>query len=304
MTGPLVPAVRAGYCGRLAPSPTGWLHAGHARTFWVAWSRARRFGGQVVLRNDDLDRSRCRREFVDGFIEDLRWLGLDWDEGPDVGGRAGPYSQSGRIAIYRSVFEWLRDAGRVYPCGCSRQDVLRALAAPHRGEDEPVYPGTCRGRREMGDGRLTSWRFRVADGERVEFEDGGCGRQRFSGGRDFGDFVVWRDGLPSYQLACAVDDALMGMTEVVRGRDLLSSTARQMLLLRALGWPVPAYYHCDLVCDESGQRLAKRSDSMSLRSLRARGVRPGDWVRLWEAGGGVEEGELDGTRAPGGNAAR
>lgn len=267
MTGTQVQAVGR-YRGRIAPSPTGYLHVGHARTFWVAWSRARAAGGTVILRNDDLDRDRVRPEFVAAMQEDLRWFGLDWDE--------GPIAQSGRFPVYREVLDRLKSGGLVYPCTCSRRDILAAVAAPHAGEDEPVYPGTCRDRDGVGlsEARV-SWRFRVPEGDVVTFEDGIHGTQRFVGGRDFGDFVVWRhDGIPSYQLACAVDDGLMGITEVVRGEDLLASTARQILILRAMGWMVPRYHHCPLVRDENGVRLAKRHAALGLRELRAQGRSP------------------------------
>ena len=267
------------YRGRLAPSPTGLLHLGHARTFDVAHRRAREAGGNLVLRMDDLDRDRVRPEFAAACIEDLRWLGLDWDEGPDVGGPFAPYCQSGRMESYRAAFERLRDAGRLYPCRCSRNDILSALAAPHAGGEEPVYPGTCRHRTggEVGEGARVAWRFRVPDGRRVTFEDRIAGPQAFRAGVDFGDFVVWRpDDLPSYQLACAVDDVEMGITEVVRGADLLPITARQILLIEALGAEVPAYAHCPLVTDDAGRRLAKREDAVGLRTLRERGLRPED----------------------------
>ena len=274
------------YRGRLAPSPTGFLHAGHARTFGVAADRAAAAGGRLILRNDDLDRDRVRPQFVAGFFEDLRWLGLRWTEGPDVGGPLGPYSQSERLPLYRASLERLRDCGRVYPCRCSRRDILSAIAAPQAGDEEPLYPGTCRRAvSPAGESVRLAWRFRVDDGEAVTFEDGQLGPQCFVAGRDFGDFVVWRqDDLPAYQLACVVDDAAMQITEVVRGADLLMSTARQLLVYRALGLSEPAFFHCGLVTDETGERLAKRNDALSLRTLRERGVRPeeviqGRWLR-------------------------
>ena len=214
-------------------------------------------------------------EFVDAMLEDLRWFGFEWSEGPDCGGPFASYNQSERMKFYRAALEKLRSGGFIYPCTCSRKDIQAAVAAPH-GEDEPVYPGTCRGRVGGAEpARLFCWRFRVPDGETVAFCDGQLGAQAFVAGRDFGDFVVWRqDGIPAYQLACVVDDAAMGVTEVVRGADLLASTARQLLLYRALGWPAPAFYHCPLLTDESGRRLAKRHDSLSLRCLRAAGQTP------------------------------
>ena len=259
------------YRGRLAPSPTGLLHRGHARTFWIAQQRAEAAGGALIFRNDDLDRARCRTEYVDAMFEDLRWLGLRWSEGPDVGGPHAPYTQSERMPRYREAFERLRAGGFLFPCTCSRQDVLRAIGAPHAGEHEPIYPGTCRVRAH-GESEI-NWRFRVPDGEAIEFTDGALGPQRAIAGADFGDFLVWRkDDLPSYQLACTVDDALMQVTEVVRGADLIASTARQCLLYRALGWPAPAFYHCPLVLDENGKRLAKRDATTTVRGLRAAGL--------------------------------
>jgi glutamyl/glutaminyl-tRNA synthetase len=283
------------YRGRLAPSPTGHLHLGHARTFWTAYARARDAGGVLVLRDEDLDPARSRPEFAAAMLEDLRWLGLDWQEGPDVGGPYAPYTQSERRTLYLDAWARLVASGHVYPCSCSRKDIARAAEAPHEAptagasaadvvraaaDDEPHYPGTCRPRaghkpRAAESPLGLNWRFRVPDGEEVVFEDLNRGRQSFVAGRDFGDFVVWRrDDVPAYQLAVVVDDALMRITEVVRGADLLKSTARQMLLQRALDFPTPAYFHCDLVTDERGERLAKRHESLSLRALRAAGLTP------------------------------
>ncbi|SEB75583.1 glutamyl-tRNA synthetase [Terriglobus roseus] len=265
------------YRGRLAPSPSGYLHLGHARTFLVAAERAAY--GTLVLRNDDLDTQRCQPHFVSAMLEDLHWLGIHWQEGPLSGGRDtgdfGPYAQSLRGHLYRDAFEHLRAAGAVYPCSCSRRDLLAASRAPHAAEDdEPIYPGTCRSRSPR-EGQPTAWRFRVRDGDIVHFTDGLLGPQEFVAGRDFGDFAVLRrDGVPSYQLACVVDDAAMRITEVVRGRDLLRSTARQILLIRALGLPQPAYAHTDLVVNEHGERLAKRDDARSIRALRQAGYTP------------------------------
>ena len=252
---------------------------------------------------EDLDPERSRNLYAEAAIEDLRWLGIRWHEGPDRGGLCGPYVQSRRRSIYLEAWRRLMHDGRVYPCRCSRKDLQAALSAPHestmRGsigarqdkqeplDDEPVYPGTCRDQfgyapqlpgptgvdMEEPDG--LNWRFRVADGEAVEFFDENLGPQRFVAGIDFGDFIVWRrDGAPSYQLACVADDAAMGITEVVRGADLLKSTARQILLNRALKLPDPKWYHCRLVVDHNGRRLAKRHDALSLRSLRQRGLTP------------------------------
>jgi glutamyl-tRNA synthetase len=267
------------YRGRLAPSPTGLLHLGHARTFWTAYQRATGQSGTLIFRNEDLDRSRCKPDFVSAMFEDLRWFGFHWQEGPDCGGPFAPYSQSERLALYRVAFEQLRASGAIYPCACSRQDILRALTAPHAGEDDPTYPGTCR---PVGSSNINyppstlhNWRFLVPDGETVSFVDANFGPQQFIAGKDFGDFVVWRhDDVPSYQLAVVVDDAAMKITEVVRGEDLLKSTARQILLYRALNLTPPQFYHCPLVTDASGVRLAKRHDALSLRSLRKDGCVP------------------------------
>jgi glutamyl-tRNA synthetase len=279
-------STHSSYRGRLAPSPTGLLHLGHARTFWTAAQRASERGGTLILRNEDLDPQRCRAELAGAMLEDLRWLGIQWDEGPDCGGPFGPYVQSERRALYRAALEKLKHRGMIYPCTCSRKDVALAAGAPNDGDDEPVYPGTCRPRSFTtaadveGPAPLNStdsvhWRFRVPDSEEICFTDLHLGPQRIIAGRDFGDFVVWRrDDVPAYQLAVVVDDAAMQVTEVVRGADLLKSTARQILLFRALGYSVPDYYHCDLVRDEAGMRLAKRHDSLSIRTLREAGWTP------------------------------
>lgn len=299
---------KGGYRGRLAPSPTGYLHIGHARTFATAWRRAREARGALVMRMEDLDPDRSKPEFAQAALEDLRWLGLDWDEGPDVGGPFEPYAQSERGDVYRAAWHRLREGGFIYPCRCSRKDLAAALSAPHEGtslpaqaevgrgapvqdpDDEPVYPGTCRPSRtgegvleilrEWGDEpRAMNWRFRVPDGEVIEFLDGNLGPQRYIAGIDFGDFLVWRrDGVPSYQLACVADDAAMRITEVVRGADLLKSTARQILLNRALGYVDPQWFHCELSVDEHGHRLAKRHDALSIRELRRQG-KSSRWLR-------------------------
>ena len=288
------------YRGRLAPSPTGYLHLGHARTFWVAQERARAHGGVLVLRNEDMDAMRFKLEFVGAMLEDLKWFGFEWQEGPDCGGPFGPYSQSGRRDVYVSALEKLRSGGFIYPCTCSRKDIATAARAPHAADDdEPIYPGTCRPKSD--EWRVTSdakslcaaashathqtsrqpnWRFRVPDGETISFVDGNFDAQQFVAGKDFGDFVVWRhDDVPAYQLSVAVDDAAMQITEVVRGADLLKSTARQLLLYRALGGEPPKFFHCPLMNDKAGVRLAKRHDALSLRTLKAKGASP-EYLRL------------------------
>ena len=298
----IAPTPTSSYRGRIAPSPTGYLHVGHARTFWTAWQRARDAGGALILRMEDLDPDRSKSIYAEAAYDDLRWLGIRWQEGPDKagpdkGGPFAPYMQSRRRSVYLAAWRTLLRRGFLYPCRCSRKDLEAALSAPHERvtaqggkldmeDDEPIYPGTCRGNpapprqlpgptaeQEMPEG--SNWRFRVPDGEAIEFVDRNLGPQRYIAGRDFGDFVVWRrDGVPSYQLACVADDAAMGITEVVRGADLLKSTARQILLNRALGYADPAWFHCRLVVDHNGRRLAKRHDSLSLRALRQRGLTP------------------------------
>jgi glutamyl/glutaminyl-tRNA synthetase len=303
------------YRGRVAPSPTGLLHLGHARTFWVAWQRARRVGGQIILRNEDLDPQRSKPEFVQAFMEDLRWLGLEWDEGPDIGGPHAPYNQSERTHLYREALRRLIAGGHVYPCYCSRKEVQLSARAPHAEDEEAVYAGTCRPaerksfefevpsseslptevlnayeasqletrNQKLETNRKPCWRFRVPDGAVIRFVDRHFGPKEYIAGHDFGDFVVWRpDDVPAYQLAVVVDDALMNITEVVRGADLLVSTARQLLLYSTLGWNPPAFYHCPLLTDEHGVRLAKRNDALSLRALRGQGREPHEFTSAWQ----------------------
>lgn len=277
----------SGYRGRLAPSPTGLLHLGHARTFWIAAQRAIENRGALILRNEDLDPQRSRPEFASAMIDDLRWLEIRWSEGPDCGGAFGPYLQSERRPHYREAWRRLREGGFIYPCSCSRKDLAQSASTPNddgnddnNDDDEPLYPGTCRTRHDSAtlaptDPAGTNWRFRVPDAEAVEFTDLHLGPRRYLAGRDFGDFLVWRrDDVPAYQLAVAVDDAAMRITEVVRGADLLKSTARQLLLIRALGYQTPNYFHCELLRDANGIRLAKRHDGLSLRHLRESGMTP------------------------------
>lgn len=272
------------YRGRLAPSPTGLLHLGHARTFWIAHKRARSADGTILLRNDDLDRARCRPEFVAAMQEDLRWLGLDWD---------GPlYSQSERLPLYRAALKKLHGARLIFPCTRSRRDVLEAAGAPHEGghDDEPLYPREFRPLADaplppLGDTISVNWRFRVPDDLPLTFTDGACGPQTAVTGRDFGDFLVWRkDDTPSYQLATTADDIDLGITEVVRGADLIKSTFRQLLLFTALGHPAPAFFHAPLMLDATGQRLAKRHDALALRTLRGQGTLPQEILAQFSRG--------------------
>ncbi len=240
------------------------------------------------MRNEDLDPQRSKPEFTTAMLEDLRWLGIWWQEGPDVGGPYAPYVQSRRRKLYLEAWRKLVQTGFVYSCRCSRKDLARAAQAPHDEDDEPLYPGTCRPQHSPGEITVPespvglNWRFRVPDGESISFEDGHFGSQSYVAGRAFGDFLVWRrDDVPAYQLAVVVDDAAMRITEVVRGADLLRSTARQILLYRALGMEPPSWYHCPLMLDERGQRLAKRHDALSLRALREQGKTPEEVIAMF-----------------------
>jgi glutamyl-tRNA synthetase len=279
--------------GRFAPSPTGDLHLGNARTALLSWLAARAAGARYLLRVEDLDGPRVRPGLEARMLDELRWLGLDWDEGPDVGGPAGPYRQSGRRERYAAALEALIAAGHVYPCFCSRAEIAAASQAPHGPSDDgPRYPGTCRAlppaelaRRAAA--RRPAWRFRVPAGP-IAFDDGVHGPQAFDVAATVGDFVVARaDGVPSYQLAVAVDDAAMAITDVVRGDDLLPSTARQLLLYRALGLAPPRFAHVPLVVGEDGERLAKRHGAPSLRTLREHGAAPEAIVGLLAALSGI-----------------
>lgn len=266
--------------GRFAPSPTGPLHLGNARTALVSWLAARTVNGRYVMRVEDLDAARVRPGLEARILDELRWLGLDWDEGPDVGGPAGPYRQSERLGAYAAALARLREAGLVYPCFCSRAEVAAAAGAPHGPSDEgPRYPGTCAAlspgeARRRSAARRPSWRLRAAPGA-VRFDDGLHGPRAVDVAAEVGDFVVARaDGVPAYQLAVVVDDAAMGVTDVVRGDDLLASTGRQLLLYAALGLAAPRFAHVPLVVGEDGERLAKRHGALSLGELRARGADP------------------------------
>jgi glutamyl-tRNA synthetase len=256
--------------GRLAPSPTGRLHLGHARSFLLAWWHARARGGRVLLRMEDLDEERSRQEHAEGVLRDLEWLGLDWD---------GPVArQSERAALYAAALARLEGYGLVYPCVCTRREIAAAQSAPH--EAEAPYPGTCRGRyaslaaAEADSGRAAALRFRAPRGARP-LHDLLAGTFEEDVAEAVGDFpVTRRGGGAAYQLAVVVDDDEQGVTEVLRGDDLLSSTARQAALLDALGLPHPSWSHVPLVQDAYGRRLAKRADDLSLQELRARGADP------------------------------
>jgi glutamyl-tRNA synthetase len=281
--------------GRYAPSPTGDLHLGNLRTALLAWLFARCRGGQFVLRVEDLDRPRVRQGATQRMLDDLRWLGIDWDEGPDVGGPYGPYTQSERQAIYIACLQDLQDVGLIYPCYCSRAEIARAASAPHE-EEGPRYPGTCRNldeerRRALeAAGRRPSLRFLVDDERVVTFDDLLMGRQQQYVQKVVGDFIVRRaDGIFAYQFAVVVDDALMRINQVVRGADLLASTARQILLYEALSSAIPAFAHVPLVLDREGKRLSKRLQSEGLGPLRAAGVTPAQVVGQLAASCGLVE---------------
>ena len=266
--------------GRYAPSPTGFLHLGNARTALVAWLRARSQGGAFLLRVEDLDGPRTLEEAVTGNLEELRWLGLDWDEGPDLGGPHAPYVQSRRGAFYEEALGTLRQKDLVFACYLSRKDLRELASAPHGdlhtqgfvyGRAERTENERCKVEKAEG-GKRASLRFRVA-GEQLHFEDLLAGKQRIDTAQQVGDFVVRRaDGLWAYQLAVVADDIAMRINEVVRGDDLLTSTGAQLLLYRALGETPPQYLHVPLLLDEGGERMAKRKGSLTLNALRSSGV--------------------------------
>jgi glutamyl-tRNA synthetase len=272
--------------GRLAPTPTGFLHVGHAYTFGIA---AKRAAGELVFRVDDLDCTRCTDEYIAASIEDLQWLGLSWAEGPVCGGGAGPYFQSQRTGLYLEAWQQLAAAKIIYPSPHSRRDVEDAALAPHVPVGaEPLFPLELR----PGDWTVpvtpgcVPWRFRVPDGRAIEFIDQNVGLVKRIAGVDFGDFVVWRrDNLAAYELAVVVDDHHMGIGEVVRGKDLLTSTARQLLLYEALGWKHPQFFHTNLIVGPDSKRLAKRTNGLMIRELRRLGFSPAT----------VLSGSVDGT---------
>lgn len=273
----------AGHRGRYAPSPTGPLHLGNLRTALLAWLQTRLNNGQFLLRIEDLDEPRTRPGSAEQIIDDLQWLGLDWDEGPGINTELGPYFQSQRNRFYKMAFELLRSEDKIFPCYCSRKDILSAASAPHNESVNMnvanVYPGTCRSKtatsnRYTGQNRLPAWRYLVPE-TTISFTDQIMGPVSQKIHLEVGDFVIRRsDNLFAYQLAVVVDDALMAITDVVRGVDLLDSTARQIELYKAMGFNIPRFWHVPLMHDDKGKRLSKRDGSDSLKSLRDQGFRP------------------------------
>ncbi len=274
--------------GRLAPSPTGAQHVGNARSYLLAWLSARAANARLLLRLEDIDSPRIKPGAAERAMEDLRWLGLDWDEGPIV--------QTTRLGRYEAALEQLQRQERVYPCTCSRSDVAGAASAPHGesagpgGTAEPAYPGTCASRQAADAAQLTdrplAWRIRSAPSD-WSFHDRYMGMVKLDLRALGGDFVVWKSsGTPAYQLAVVVDDAELGITEVVRGDDLVPSTARQLLLYHLLGHAPPSFTHVPLVVGPDGRRLAKRHGDTRLASLRQAGVQPEDLLGLlaWSCG--------------------
>lgn len=260
--------------GRFAPSPSGRMHLGNLCCALLAWLSVRSQNGEMLLRIEDLDPDRCKRAYAEQLMDDLLWLGLDWDEGPGKEREHSPYYQDDRRNIYEEVLSVLRDRGMIYPCFCTRAQ-LHAASAPHAGDGVFRYAGTCRGlsEAEIAEKQLSrspALRFRAPEGT-VEFDDLFLGHQSFDVQNMFGDFLIRRsDGVHAYQLAVSVDDAMMGITEVVRGSDLLTSTGCQIQLIRELGAEPPRYGHIPLLVNPEGRRLSKREKDLDMGVLRER----------------------------------
>ncbi len=268
--------------GRYAPSPTGRLHVGSARTALAAWLSVRAQGGVFVMRVEDLDGPRTVSGMAEAILEDLTWLGLDWDEGPAQGGPHGPYTQSARFVLYEEALKDLHHLGRLFPCRHSRKDLLRLATAPHGSNGLPPYPAALRPH-GLSPNWYDAYRYQTTDAalrflvddEPVTFDDIIYGTVTESVTETVGDFVLKRrDGVYAYQLAVVVDDLLMGINEVVRGDDLLASTARQIQLIEALGGVRPAYAHVPLVVNAKGDKLSKRNEGLTIHALREAGVSP------------------------------
>lgn len=258
---------------RFAPSPTGYMHLGNAWIALLNWLWTRQHNGTVVLRIEDIDRKRCRDEYASAIMEDLQWLGLDWDEGPAY--------QSSRMDFYRSILEKWESEGDIYPCYCSRARLADIASAPHEGEAVHIYDGHCRNmspeeRRQQT--KMPSWRMKTGAAD-VRFTDMACGVQARTmvPGKD--DFVVLRaDGMIAYQLAAAADDGDMGITHIIRGNDLWKSSFAQTYILKRLGFRVPYTWHMPLLVDENGIRLSKRQGGITLRDMRERGICPDEII--------------------------
>ena len=264
-------------CGRYAPSPTGPLHFGNLRTALIAWLQARLANGRFILRIEDIDLPRTRPGSAEEIVHDLKWLGLDWDEGPDVSGQHAPYTQSERFELYQTAIEYLIKQNKLFTCTCSRKDITQAASAPHEPNRRLIYPGTCRPAESSiistSSKQQTSLRF-ICPEKHIEFNDVILGKKNYTLHQEVGDFVIKRaDGLYSYHLAVVLDDALMGVSDIVRGSDLIDSTAQQILLYQAFGFPIPKHWHIPLVMDETtGKRLAKRDGALSISHYREQGI--------------------------------
>lgn len=284
--------------GRYAPSPTGLLHLGNLRTALIAWLVSRLGSQPFTLRMEDLDLPRIKPGCSEQIIADLRWLGLEWDQGPDIGITSAPYEQSARTLFYQQAFDQLLEKDLIYPCYCSRKDIQNAASAPHAHESGPIYPGTCRAPKQRAEmkqrhpEKTAAWRYRVP-ARTVTFEDRIIGKISQSLDREVGDFVIKRaDDLFAYQLAVVVDDGMMGITSVVRGADLLDSTPRQIELFEALDYPLPEFWHVPLMLDANGARLSKRDGSDSLSIWQQQGKNASDVVgHLAHSAGLIEQDE-------------